>query len=145
MNKKTLGIIGMILIACDAALVATPTLTPTSIPTPTSTPAPTRTIRPTEDRPGVDCFRWDEVNRNIKEKEICVFGNFLFSFSAADGNGDIAWWLIRFDNNASTFYIIQDVLPFEIQFRDCILVSGTLQFDDNKTPFIENGKLTKCK
>jgi hypothetical protein len=135
----------MIFLSACAPSVGAVQVTITQTQTPAPAPTPTRTIRPTEDAPGSDCFRWNEVNKNMEEKEICVYGDFLFSISAADGNGDIGWWLIRFDENASTFYIMQDTLPpLKIQSGDCILVSGKLQFDDNRTPFIENGEITKC-
>lgn len=123
-----------------------PAITQTQIATPTMTamPIPTQTIRPTQENSKEGCFQWDKVDENMNGEDVCIFGNVLFTGSVQDGNGDIVWWLVRFNEEPTTFYVIQDVLPFDIQSGNCISVLGKLQFDDTKTPFIENGKITKC-
>lgn len=121
-------------------------ITQTQIATPTITAVPisTRTIRPTQENSKAGCFEWNKVDENMNGEEICVFGNVFFAGSAKDGNGDIVFWLVRFNEEPTTFYVVQEVLPFDIQSGNCISVLGKLQLDDANTPFIENGKITKC-
>lgn len=138
----------LLIVILSACISSPPTIqqaiTQTQITTPTITIIPTQTIRPTQESSKAGCFQWNKVNENMNGKEICVFGNVLFTGSAEDGNGNIVWWLVRFNQDPTTFYITQDVLPFDIQSGNCISVLGKLQFDDTKTPFIENGEITKC-
>ena len=152
--RYAVAIICLVLVASCApsAESAQPAITQTQIatamitvtPKPAATPRPTRTIRPTQEISKPGCFQWDKVDESANGEEVCVFGNVLFAGSAADGNGDILFWLVRFNEDPTTFYVLQDALPFEFQSGDCIAVSGELQFDDTNTPFIENGEMTKC-
>lgn len=140
---KYLLVVAIFLLACNS--LSSVGITPTATATVAPTLPPTRT--PITSTPESNCFQSNNVKKSSQGKEICVSGNVYLSISieGSDANGvTVQWWVVRFSQEPTDFYVVQDVLPFEIQSGDCISVLGKVQLDDNKVPFIENGEITKC-
>ena len=86
------------------------------------------------------CIPGTEVNVSLTDKNICVFGN----IRAIENAKGTQFYFIRFaDSDTPAFYIMQNFEP-DVQVGDCIRITGTLKFDTNGVPFMDEGEIKNC-
>ncbi len=83
------------------------------------------------------CYSWDRARSLHAGTNVCIYGDIYFQRQPG------AWTLIRFSDDASTFYITSDYY-FNVRAGDCVKVYGVLEYDPNKVPFIKTDELYKC-
>ena len=116
---------------------------PATLVTVTSTPGVLAGTLPVGDTP-TGCITWDQVDLTDEGLLLCVSGTVLQVVNIDDDAGNTLWYIIRFSQEETTFYIVQDRLRFDVQPGSCVSVTGPLLRDDNGIPTIENGDLQPC-
>ena len=117
---------------------------PAALVTVTSTPgSPAAGTLPVGDIP-VGCIAWDQVNPEDEGTLQCVSGTALEVDPINDDAGNTLWYIIRFSQQETAFYIVQAQLRFDVQPGSCVAVTGPLLQDANGILNIENGDLQPC-
>jgi hypothetical protein len=81
-----------------------------------------------------ECMRWTQVKSVHEGKQICVYGSVINKKTIRTDND--SWFLIRFDIDTTTFYIISDKI-LQVKIGDCIIAESVINYDINKVPYMK--------
>ncbi len=137
--------VGVCFIILVVGLFISPSLEQIPSFTPTTTPMPTRT-KPTATNvnavstPTAKCIEWNEVTRDMKGREICVYGildRFMFN--------DEIWTSFFYFGRTDQFFVTSPYKWVSVQKGDCFSVTGKVRVNNIDTPFIQiEDKIYQC-
>jgi hypothetical protein len=122
----------------------------TSPKTPTTIPRSTATLKPTSLSPidiastqSANCLSWKKVTVSMEGEQKCVYGIVVQRKTLFSTDGNYSWFLIRFDDNPSTFYLTSD-FTLNILMGECIVGKGNILVDINGVPNMKVNNLIEC-
>lgn len=122
-----------------------PTSTPKPKPTATTTAVATLSLQPTLSAiqiaatENATCIEWTQVKSVDEGKLRCVYG-IVVEERGITTDSDF-WFLIRFDSNPATFYVVSDNL-LQVKNGDCVVAKSIVNYDANGIPYMKVAEIS---
>ncbi len=81
-----------------------------------------------------ECLKWTQVKSIPEGKQECVYGIVIDKRRITTDND--SWFLIRFDANPATFYIISEK-TLQVKIGNCVVSKSIVNYDLNGIPYMK--------